>query len=196
MKHKLKFGGVVLAFSVISGVILSVLAIFSLILAPIGGAIDNHFADEELPLGIGIGLALVVVGLILILIAVLTFISGAKSRFKKGWNIYLIIIGILGTFTGVSIFYENKNLFILIAAIPFAFLSIFSILNMSFKKIIIVNQEPSFQNTFPQKQTNVNLSTIKTLESRIDELNDLLNRGYINDDEYNKLKEKAFEDYK
>lgn len=179
MKHKLKFGGVVLAFSVISGVILSVLAIFSLILAPIGGAIDNHFADEELPLGIGIGLALVVVGLILILIAVLTFISGAKSRFKKGWNIYLIIIGILGTFTGVSIFYENKNLFILIAAIPFAFLSIFSILNMSFKKIIIVNQEPSFQNTFPQKQTNVNLSTIKTLESRIDELNDLLNRDIL-----------------
>jgi|SRR5690554_3010343 len=170
MKKKLKFGTGSMTIAVIMGVFSGIAGIFILAARDLIG--EQLPAEYEQLLVDGL---FVTLAIMLIIMAALLVFAGIKSKYSKGWNIFLIVFAVFGLL-GIT---TADATTIVTTLILNGLLLAFSILNV---------KDYNEQTTSNQ---NTTYSGSQTLENRLNEISDLRDRGLISDEEYENLRDQA-----
>src|SRR5690554_6584087 len=111
----------------------------------------------------------------LIIMAALLVFAGIKSKYSKGWNIFLIVFAVFGLL-GIT---AGDITTIITTLILDGLLLAFSILNVKdYNELTASNQSTTYSGS-------------QTLENHLTQISNLRDRGLISEEEYENLRDQA-----
>lgn len=166
---KYKYGTILKVLSIISGVLMALVALAILFL----GTVIIDILEESSGQDLGeFGSIFYIFAVICGILAIVMLIAAARVSYSKGWNIFIVVlggitvVGSLSEFQFVGIFYYGA-------------MAVFAILNL------VEDNKRS--------KGIASGSEVSSLESKLTALNDLYDKGLIGVDEYQRSRQEVLE---
>ncbi|WIF88619.1 SHOCT domain-containing protein [Acholeplasma laidlawii] len=165
---KLKYGTIVFVLSIINVVLLAVIGLGFIFLNGFIQMIINVELESTSDL---LNTVFNIMGLVIALMAVFVLFAGFKAQYSKGWNIAIVVI------CGFILLTYSISSFELFTMALYGSLLLFAILN-------IIDASKLESSTYKDKSGN-------DLESKLNRLNALFDKGLISQEEYQASRQEA-----